>query len=167
MFQNDMAENRSKKVDMQDVDHEVAGEMLNFIYTGVTNEDFLKEKAGELLGVANRYQLELLKSICEEKLCSTLNVDNSIEHLIFGDMYDASKLKRMALRMVASNMGTLVGTEEYKDLVKNHKGLAAEIPAAMVEVTTGEAQPRRRHREPSAMSSPCSTRTRSRSLRID
>ena len=111
MFQNDMAENRSKKVDMQDVDHEVVGEMLNFIYTGVTNEDFLKEKAGELLGVANRYQLELLKSICEEKLCSTLNVDNSIEHLIFGDMYDASKLRRMALRMVASNMTTLVDTE--------------------------------------------------------
>ena len=43
--------------------------MLNFIYTGVINQDVLKEKAGEMLGAANRYQLELLKSICEEKIC--------------------------------------------------------------------------------------------------
>ena len=52
---------------------------------------------------------------------------------LFTDMYEASKLRRMALRMVADNMVKLVDTEEYKDLVKNHKGLAAEIPAAMVE----------------------------------
>ena len=133
MFQNDMTENRSKKVTVNDIEPEILQEMLQFIYTGVTDEDALKEKAGELLGAANKYQLELLKSICEDKLCSTLSVSNSIEYLIFGDMYEASKLRRMALRMVADNMVKLVDTEEYKDLVKNHKGLAAEIPAAMVE----------------------------------
>ena len=137
MFQNDMTENRSKKVDIQNVDPEVVSEMLNFIYTGVTNEDFLKEpeNAGELLGAANRYQLGLLKDICEDRLCSALKVGNSIEYLILGDLYQASKLRRMALRMVASNMASLVATEEYNELVKTHPVLAAEIPAAMVEVT--------------------------------
>ena len=136
MFQNDFSENRSKKVIIQNVDPEVVREVLNFIYTGVPDPDVFEEKTGEMLGAANRYQLGLLKSMCEDKLCSTLNVSNSIEYLIFGDMYLASKLRRMALRMVASNMGKLVNTEAYKDLVKNHKGIAAEIPAAMVEVTT-------------------------------
>ena len=108
--------------------------MLNFIYTGVINQDVLKEKAGELLGAANRYQLELLKSICEDKLCSTLSISNSIEYLIFGDMYRASKLRRMSKRMVARNMTTLVATEDYQVLVRNYPVLAAEIPAAMVDV---------------------------------
>ena len=95
------------------VNPEVVGEMLNFIYTGIriSNEDVLKEKAAELLGAANRYQLELLKSICDDKLCSSLNISNSIDYLIFGDMYKASKLRRIALRMVTNNMATLIGTK--------------------------------------------------------
>ena len=133
-----MMERRTKRVDVQDVNPKVVSEMLNFIYTGIriTNEDVLKEKAAELLGAANRYQLELLKSICEDKLCSSLNISNSIDYLIFGDMYKASKLRRIALRMVTSNMATLIGTKEYKDLVKNHPVLVLEIPGAMVEVMT-------------------------------
>ena len=134
MFRNDMTENRTKEVNIEDIDSKVLGEMLNFIYTGVTNEDVLEEKTAELLEAANRYQLEVLKSICEDRLCSSLEVSNSIEYLIFGDMYQASKLKRMSLRMVASNMATLVGTEDYQNLVKKHPVLAAEIPAAMVEL---------------------------------
>ena len=103
---NNMMERRTKRVDVQDVNPKVVSEMLNFIYTGIriTNEDVLKEKAAELLGAANRYQLELLKSICEDKLCSSLNISNSIDYLIFGDMYKASKLRRIALQMVTSNM---------------------------------------------------------------
>ena len=135
---NNMMERRTKRVDMQDVNPKVVSEMLNFIYTGIriTNEDVLKEKAAELLGAANRYQLELLKSICEDKLYSSLNISNSINYLIFGDMYKASKLRRIALRMVTSNMATLIGTKEYKDLVKNNPVLVLEIPGAMVEVMT-------------------------------
>ena len=138
MFLNNMMERRTKRVDVQDVNPKVVSEMLNFIYTGIriTNEDVLKEKAAELLGAANRYQLELLKSICEDKLCSSLNISNSIDYLIFGDMYKASKLRRIALRMVTSNMATLVSTKEYKDLVKNNPVLVLEIPGAMVEVMT-------------------------------
>ena len=132
----DMTEKRTRKVTINDVDPVVLREMLTFIYTGFTNQDVLKEKAAGLLGTSNRYQLGLLKSVCEDKLCSSLNIRNSIEYLIFGDMYEASKLRRIALRMVAGNMAKVVDTEEYKDLVKKHPVIAAEIPAAMVEVTT-------------------------------
>ena len=43
--------------------------------------------AGELLAAAEQYQLELLKSICEEKLCSCLEIGNSVNYLVLGDMY--------------------------------------------------------------------------------
>ena len=136
MFQNDMKESRSKKVAIEDVDPKVLGEMLHYIYTGLTNKDLLEEKARDLLSAANRYQLGLLKNICEDQLCSALNLSNCIKHLIFGDLYQASKLRRMSLVKIARNMTKLVATEDYENLVKNHPVLATEIPAAMVEVMT-------------------------------
>ena len=136
MFQNDMKESRSKKVAIEDVDPKVLGEMLHYIYTGLTNKDLLEEKARDLLSAANRYQLGLLKNICEDQLCSALNLSNCIKHLIFGDLYQASKLRRMSLVKIARNMTKLVATEDYENLVKNHPILATEIPAAMVEVMT-------------------------------
>ena len=84
------------------------------------------------------YQLDVLKNICEENLCSSLEITNSIEYLVLGDMHRADKLRRMALRVIARNMTTLVATEEYKDLVKNHPTLVAEIPAAMVDLNTSK-----------------------------
>ena len=59
--------------------------MLLYIYTG--NTPNLNKLAGDLLGAAEQYQLEMLKNICEEKLCSSLEISNSVNHLILGDLY--------------------------------------------------------------------------------
>ena len=133
MFQADMAENRTKKVTITDIDSEVAGEMLHFIYTGGTNENPLKERSKELLAAADKYQLDVLKSICEDHLCTNLQIDNAIENFVFGDLHRASKLRRMAMKVVARNLVKIVKTEEYRNLVKLHPSLAAEIPMALVE----------------------------------
>ena len=133
MFQADMAESRTKEVTIKDMDSDVAREMLHFIYTGGTNEDVLKEKSGELLAAAERYQLNVLKSICEEHLCSILQINNAVENLVFGDLHQASKLRRMALKVIARNLDKVVKTEEYQNLLKHHLSLAAEIPMALVE----------------------------------
>ena len=42
-------------------------------------------------------------------------------------MHRADKLSRMALKMIARNMTTLVATEEYQELAMNHPTLVAEI----------------------------------------
>ena len=45
------------------------------------------QQAAELLGAADKYQLEQLKSLCEEELCHTTNLENVVSHLIVGDLY--------------------------------------------------------------------------------
>ena len=133
MFQADMAENRTKKVAVKDIDSEVAREMLLFIYTGSVNGNVLKEKSRELLAAAERYQLDVLKSICEDHLCSNLQINNALENLVFGDIHSASMLRWMALQVIARNLVKVVETEEYQNLVKHHPSLAAEIPMALVK----------------------------------
>ena len=136
MFQADMTETRTQKVTIKDMDSEVAREMLQFIYTGGTHEDVLKDKSGKLLEVAERYHLDVLKSICEDHLCSNLQISDAIENLIFGDFHQANKLKRTALKVIARNLIEVVNTEEYQNLFKDHPSLAAEIPMAIkIEMT--------------------------------
>ena len=77
--------------------------------------------------------MELLKNKCEENLCSSLEVSNSVELLVLADLHHASKLKRMALKLVAKNMDTIVDTEVYGDFARHHPALAIEITKALVQ----------------------------------
>ena len=134
MFMSDMIENTSRTVDIKDIKPEVVQEMLHFIYTGGISKDDVMDKIGkDLLGAADQYQLDLLKSKCEEKLCSSLEVSNSVELLVLADLYQASKLRRMALKLVARNMDTIVNTDVYKDFTSLHPALALEITKALVQ----------------------------------
>ena len=74
--------------------------MILYIYTG--NTPNLNKLAGDLLGAAEQYQLEMLKNICEEKLCNSLEISNSVNHLILGDLYQATNYISGLLLLIAS-----------------------------------------------------------------
>ena len=85
----------------------------------------MEEIVSDLLGVADKYELNDLKEMCEEKLCSSfLPVENSIECLVLGDLHRASKLKKMALKLVAKNTRKIVDIYVYKELFTQKPALA-------------------------------------------
>ena len=55
-----------------------------------------------------------MKSLCEDKLCSTLKVDNSLEYLVLGDLHNTSKLKKMALDLIEKKLKFRWMTLDYK-----------------------------------------------------
>ena len=71
--------------------------MLLYIYTG--NTPNLNKVAGDLLAAADKYQLEQLKNICEERLCNSLEIGNSVGHLVLGDMYQVNAYLYVALKL--------------------------------------------------------------------
>ena len=106
--------------------------MLSFIYTGnISSQDISSEIVSELLTAADKYLLDHLKNICEDRLCSTLEVANCVEYLMLGDMYQTFKLKRMALRLVVENMDSIADTDVIKDLFKQKPELALEVMKAV------------------------------------
>ena len=130
MFQADMKERQTQTVTIDDFKAGVVREMLNFIYTGrVSSLDVLSDIALDLFKAADKYQLDLLKTICEESLCSTLDVTNCVKNLVLGDMYQTLKLKRMALRMLVDNLDSITSTNPdiLKDLCKERPELAVEV----------------------------------------
>ena len=102
--------------------------MLHFIYTGnITSYGEISEIATELLGAADKYSLDLLKTICEERLCSSLEATNCVEYLVLGDMHQTFKLRRRALEVAVENVVSIMDTDVFKDLFKKKPELAWEV----------------------------------------
>ena len=40
---------------------------------------------------------------CEESLCSSLNIQNCLDHLITADLHNATKLKILVIKFVVEN----------------------------------------------------------------
>ena len=131
MFQSNMKEKETKEVTIDDFKAEVVSEMLNYIYTGNVSDNDISGIARELLAAADKYQLDLLKNICEERLCLSLEVTNCVELLVLGDMYQTFKLRKMALRLAAENMESIIDTDVFKDLYKQKPELVWEVTKAL------------------------------------
>ena len=130
MFESNMKEKETKTVNLDDFKPNVIAEMLNFIYTGtVASHDTLGVIALELLRAADKYELDHMKNICEDSLCSTVEVTNCVEYLVFGDMYQTLRLKRRALRMLVDNLDSITSNNSdiLEDLCKERPGLAVEV----------------------------------------
>ena len=127
MLQVDMKEKQTKKIVIEDSKPEIVSQMLNFIYTGDIANEKLDDMASDLLAVGEKYQLIHLTKMCEDNLCSTLDVDNSIKYLVLGDIYNLLTLKTLALELAAKNMKKIVDTDVYKDLFKQKPELAWEV----------------------------------------
>jgi len=97
-----MKENESGKFEVNCKNVEVFEDMLRYIYTGIApNIDTL---AKELLEVAEEYQLQKLKELCELKLSSSVDIGNCIDLLVLSDINQASTLKTAALNFVNKNL---------------------------------------------------------------
>ena len=99
---------------IKDIPSDVVAEMLLYIYTG--NTPNLNKLAGDLLGAAEQYQLEMLKNICEDKLCSSLEISNSVNHLILGDLYQVPSVRPLAATSTVV-LALLSGQQPQEDVL--------------------------------------------------
>ena len=140
MFKTDMVEKKLQKVEIKELSPEVVAQMLSFIYTGSISEiENTPEFLFELLSAADQYQLELLKKLSEEKLSSSLTVENCVRILGLAETYQASEnLKKVAMERVIRNMHGLItsNSEDWSNMIKNQPDLAIEVMKQWANVHT-------------------------------
>lgn len=137
MLQSEMKEKRSGLVDLGDTNPKVVTELLKFIYTGsccIHDKKPDPQIVCELLQVADKYELEHLKDLCQYELSSTLTPKNSLQYFALGEMYGANELKKRALETIVKIRKSIVGTEEWKECAKNRPHLMADIAVAMANL---------------------------------
>jgi speckle-type POZ protein len=68
----------------------------------------LDELAAELLAAAEKYALEDLKSICEQQLMSSLDIENAVDLFLLADIYLAPSLRKNAVQLLAWNLNEVL-----------------------------------------------------------
>lgn len=71
--------------------------MLKYMYCGYVD---LGTNAEEVLKLAERYQLDQLKLMCEEKISTNVDRNNVVDMLLFADLYNCKWLKSIAVEVV-------------------------------------------------------------------
>jgi len=132
MFQSNMQESQTNKVNIEDLKPPVVAEMLHYIHTGKAPK--IDEYAQELLTAADRYQLDDLKRTCEENLISTLNVENMFDILILSYLVSADKLRKEVIKYVTENLSS--SSVDWKKELAGYPSLWPDIVEAFMNLTS-------------------------------
>jgi len=127
MFESEMMESNSNRVEIDDINEKLMEETLTFIYTGkAPNVD---QMASELLFPADKYQLDHLKLMCEEVLCRNVKVENVVDVLVLADKHNANQLKTVCLKFIATHASETMQTPSWKSLkpAQEYHSLVTEV----------------------------------------
>ncbi|KAG8076239.1 hypothetical protein GUJ93_ZPchr0006g45856 [Zizania palustris] len=127
-FFGPMKESSSQCVEIKDMEASVFRAMLHFIYSGTLPqldqqpissdmEQDATTMTQHLLVAADRYGLDRLKLICQEKLHNNMNVETVAMTLAFAEQLCCSQLKDKCVVFILSssaNLDAVMATEGYK-----------------------------------------------------
>ncbi|XP_065205313.1 speckle-type POZ protein B-like isoform X23 [Planococcus citri] len=133
MFKHDTKENQLNRIEIEDINEVVIGEMLKYIYTGKCAN--LEIVAGELLAAADKYDLYRLKMICAKTLLEGLSVENAASVLALADMHGVKGLKNEVIKFIVSKPTEVLTTEGWKSIRSNFE-LVDEVCLALAKRCT-------------------------------
>ncbi|KAJ4788488.1 BTB/POZ and MATH domain-containing protein 2 [Rhynchospora pubera] len=127
-----MAEAKSSCIKIKDMKAEVFDALLRFVYTD-NYDNFEKvlsiELVQDLFLAADRYALEKLKVLCQQRLWGALSVDTVLSTLIVAERLSSAWLKEKCLEFASmpENFTELALTEEYVQMVQSFPSLLIEL----------------------------------------
>ncbi|XP_043479841.1 speckle-type POZ protein-like [Leptopilina heterotoma] len=125
MFKNKMKEELTSVAEINDIKPEIFQQMLNFIYTDRVEN--LEESAVELIDVAEKYQLENLKSMCINSLNDNLSLTTVSKTLGAAQLYSIELLKNKCFYFISERKYDILETKEFQELIKEHPKLSIDI----------------------------------------
>ena len=101
--------------------------VLIYIYESTLPKDLSFESLAELLGAADKYQIQSLVDSCVGKMRQILNADNAVQAAILGDKYRCKELKEAAIEAIANSRTSLATMPGREQLREYHPELLWEI----------------------------------------
>uniref|UniRef100_A0ACD5YH73 Uncharacterized protein n=1 Tax=Avena sativa TaxID=4498 RepID=A0ACD5YH73_AVESA len=131
-----MAESKMTSITIQEMAASTFRSMLHYMYYGSlpnaskADVSFIMGEYQRLLVAADRYGLERLKNICEDKLCGNgITIDNVVSFLELADGHICPKLKAMCLDFLSDgeNFKMVARTGEYFHLMQTFPSILVEV----------------------------------------
>ncbi|XP_040596827.1 speckle-type POZ protein-like isoform X1 [Mesocricetus auratus] len=129
MFEHDMQESRTNRIEIHDLEPQCFRAMMGFLYTGKAPD--LHSMADVLLAAADKYGLERLKVMCEDALCKDLSVETAAHTLVMADLHSAGQLKTQVLDFITAHASEVSETSSWKTMVGSYPHLLAEAYSSL------------------------------------
>lgn len=127
MFSHEsLEEGRTSEVTIDDVSPEVMQKFLDFVVGKDIKLDNGKE-AGEMLMVADKYDVQGLFNFCEQEMLTMVNGQNCVEFVIRANLCKAVELKFASIKALVANKKTIKNSEEWGRMKREHPELAMEV----------------------------------------
>ncbi|KAF7070280.1 hypothetical protein CFC21_075819 [Triticum aestivum] len=138
-----MREKSGEPIEIDDTEADVFKSLLHFIYTDSlpesTHQDAIQDEAviaSHLLVAADRYNIERLKLICEEKLCNHIDTKMVATSLALADQHNCHGLKEACFEFLASpsNLEAMIASDGYQHLKSSCPSALKELIARFLPV---------------------------------
>jgi speckle-type POZ protein len=128
-----MKEAATRCIKVDDMEPEILEALLHFIYTDDMLDDDDDEgktdRLQHLLVAADRYGVDRLRAICEEKLYEGIAVETAATTLLLAEQQQCKDLKEACIEFMTSRdmLGPVMATNGFKQLVANCPLLMEDI----------------------------------------
>ncbi|CAN6305180.1 unnamed protein product [Urochloa humidicola] len=129
--------NSSNVIHINDMEANVFDALLTFMYTDNLPEMKEQDESAmlqHLLVAADRYNLERLKVICQDKLCKHIDKDSAATILALAEQHNCHGLKDACLVFLSSSstLGAIMETDGFKHLTISCPGVLKELVSKAV-----------------------------------
>ena len=136
-----MKEYTARCIDIDDMEADVFRALLQFIYTDELpemNKEEVAVMAQHLLVAADRYNMERLKMICEDKLYRHLDVSTAAITLALAEQHHCPRLKEAIFRFLNSpaKLRAVVTSDGYEHLTTSCPSITTELVAKIAALWT-------------------------------
>ncbi|KAM3370369.1 hypothetical protein ACQJBY_017968 [Aegilops geniculata] len=141
-----MKESTTDSIKIYDVEPPIFEALLHFIYTDSFQEDGDNkddtEKMQHLLVAADRYGLERLRIMCEDRLCDSIEVETVATTLVLAEQHHCSDLKKACIEFMTSQnrLGNIMATDGFKHLMASCPLLTKDILDKVSCVLSGKSR---------------------------
>lgn len=125
-----MREAKSGVVMMEDMGGEALAGFVGFLYTASVAAEVMQKHAVELLSAAEKYDVTLLRVLCEHAIANKIGPHNAISTLELARKFDSRVLWAAVLDFSSQELEHLPAFEEYQ-------AYAAKDPALLLDLYEG------------------------------
>ena len=120
MFTNEnVIENTKNEIELDDFEPNIVTNFIKFLYSDELLDPALYNSL-DLLLLTDKYDVVALRKECEKALAKSISTSNAISFLCTSSRIEAPFLVERSANFVFKNLDTLVGSIEWKEMVKTN-----------------------------------------------
>jgi speckle-type POZ protein len=139
-------ENMESRVKLVDTDPTAVQHMLTYLYSGSLPDGLEDQDAPPLMSIAEKYGLDPLKLLCQDKLISRLTVANVCSMLEMSYLYNAELIMEACIPIVKAYVHDLMKGHEWLELKASNPNLINTVLEKVVTLDQSAPPPQKRIR---------------------